>query len=334
MTFFKSLSFFLALGIGIDVYGHPLTPTTLPRLRAVPRHASAVAYDLDRRVVVAYDASGAAFGEVNAGDFIPPHRLKRQSGNVCANISADGVQSLPGWQTLHDTAVSNWGDGWLAIHTNVNDPSLQPQDTMNADACIAGPAQVTVDGEDVKSQQIDGSYAGTDGTVTLEYSSGTSSSIDITVTQESTVEVGVSLSVGFSFVDTSLNFDTTITNSHTTETTQTLEEQTTQSVSMNPSSGQTCSLDFNVQSCTSTGHASVQMVADGWVWFDYPDKRNGHWWWALNLADTLPDPSQRSTYMQLSTSQASKTNSNFTAACTGGDADVTLTPAPTPIPTA
>ncbi|KZV96743.1 hypothetical protein EXIGLDRAFT_732542 [Exidia glandulosa HHB12029] len=318
----------VALALPGAVVALPTVVDHLPRLTSIPAHASHVAYDIERRVILAFDAAGSPLAEVdvNSGAFVSAD--KRDSVSVCTNISAAGVQSLPGFQTLHDIAVANWGDGWSELLTNVNDPGLQPQNNMNADACVTGPTQITLDGDpncQTSAQTADAQFIGASGSVTLQYIEGTTSATEITVTSESATQIGDTISVGFSIpevVDVSeeLTFSETITNSHSTATTTTHDDQTSQTMTLNGLPGQTCSLDFNVQTCGIIGHGNVQMAARGWLWIYYPHKRNGHAWWGLSIDGNIPDASQRSTYIQVSTSTSSTSHSDYKATCVGGNA--------------
>ncbi|EJD54655.1 hypothetical protein AURDEDRAFT_179762 [Auricularia subglabra TFB-10046 SS5] len=289
-------------------------PSGVTQLSSIPANAAKLAHDTDRDIFIAYDAEGNLLGELPTST-----QLSKRDPGTCATISADDVQRLPGWGAFHDYAVNNWGDGWDTVDAN---PSDYPD--RGAQFCISGDiTPITLDADpscQTQSQETEGTVVGTDGLVALAATQGTSSTTTVTVTQQSSLAVGASVSAKVSIpelveLSTELTTTVTITNTLSTANTFTTSNTQTQTVTINNEAGKTCKLTFNVQTCDATGHGQQRMVASGWVWFYYGSKREGHYKWAVNMDNVAPDEEQRASYIGFTTSTSSNTQSAYNASC-------------------
>ena len=69
----------------------------------------------------------------------------------------------------------------------------------------------------------------------------------------------------------------TFSNSLSTATTFTSSNAQTQTVTLQNEAGKTCSLTFDVQTCDVPGSGSMRMLAGGWAWVYYGERREGHY---------------------------------------------------------
>ena len=107
----------------------------------------------------------------------------------------------------------------------------------------------------------------------------------------------------------------TLENSESNAFTTSITNQQTQTVTMNAPAGQTCHLEFDSKNCNVQGSGQIQTTATGWVWFNYNDKTQGHYEWAVNLDSVLPNADDRSSYVQFTSSMQGTSTSNFQGSC-------------------
>ena len=73
-------------------------------------------------------------------------------------------------------------------------------------------------------------------------------------------------------------------------------------------------LQFKQTSCTTQGSGQVPFTATGWVWFEYNDRTQGHYKWALQMDGSL-SAEERSSYMKFDTVVATDTKGEYSANC-------------------
>ncbi|TRM68482.1 hypothetical protein BD626DRAFT_626775 [Schizophyllum amplum] len=288
------------------------TPMPERRLATIPREARKLAMDELTKRVIAFDAAGNNLGFVERSDFAPVKRA-----GSCSALSADDAQKLPGWGTLESQANDNWGDGSRKIVTNDEDFPTQP-----AQMCAQDAGDITIDGDPsctTQTQSLDTTVTGTNGTATVSQTTGTSYSSQQTTSQESSISLGetVEVKVGIpevADVSSSTTLTTTFTNTLSESTTSESNQQTTQTVAIAVKDGATCDVTFEETTCTTKGSGQVPFTATGWVWFEYDDKTEDHYKWALNMDDILSDE-DRSSYMKFDAVVSTDTKGNYQAAC-------------------
>ncbi|EJD45375.1 hypothetical protein AURDEDRAFT_165591 [Auricularia subglabra TFB-10046 SS5] len=89
------------------------------------------------------------------------------------------------------------------------------------------------------------------------------------------------------------------------------EDTTSNSVSV-PAA---CKLLLTNTTCTATGTANIRLEAGGWLWFNYPSQRNGHYKWAVSINALIPDVEKRTSYMSLDVSVTSSGLTAYTTHC-------------------
>ncbi|KAJ7907401.1 hypothetical protein B0H13DRAFT_2332436 [Mycena leptocephala] len=212
------------------------------------------------------------------------------------DMSADDVQKIPGWGTLESTAQQNWGSGSYNLVTRMFESSYCGLSFANLDYSVV---QIVIDGNPSASGNCitqnttsSGEQVGTNGTITLQHAAGGTYSTTTTVTPISTIGFPEVADVTAKF-----SFSTTITNTLSTATTSMTDQTSTESITQTNVAGHTCYLQFTSQTCTITGSAQIQRLGTGWVWFEYNDKTNGHYKWALNMDAVLPNQDDRSSFI-------------------------------------
>ncbi|KAJ7290389.1 hypothetical protein C8J57DRAFT_340788 [Mycena rebaudengoi] len=294
----------------------------LPRhIAGLPRDAAHLALDEDAREIIAFSQTGANLGRfpINLGSRL----AERQATGACATMSSDDVQKLPGWKILKDAAESNWGNGKYNVVTNDKDFADQPaQSCASTDAIdiIPDDNQPVEKVCHTQNSKSDGQQVGTNGTIALTHSEGTSSSTTTTVTKQSAIAIGVSVAATVKFpeivdVTSTFSFTGTFTNTLSTASESKSDQTSSATVTQTNSAGKTCHLEFTTQTCTITGGGKVRMLGTGWVWFEYEDKTQDHYKWALNIDAVLSNPDDRSTFMEFKTTTGTTSTSNYNGIC-------------------
>ncbi|KAL1706315.1 hypothetical protein EV121DRAFT_257428 [Schizophyllum commune] len=289
----------------------------MPRLESVPAHATKLAIDDVTKRIIAYDARGVHLGFVERSAFL---KAKRDDVGACSSMSADDVQKLtvPGWDQLEQKANDNWGDGSRKIVTNDEDYPEQP-----AQICAEDAGDITIDGDPectTQTQSLDTTVSGTNGTATVSETTGTKFSSSQTVSQEASLAIGetVSVKVGIpevADVTSTTSVEAKFTNTLSTTETSENNQQTTQTVAIAVPNGNSCKVNFDVTTCTTQGSGQVPFVATGWVWFEYDDKTEGHYKWALKIDDIVANKDDRSTFLKFDAQVKSDTNGEYKADC-------------------
>jgi len=284
-----------------------------------------VALDEVNRRMIAFDREGRKLGIYSADADMP-----RRRGAQCFPMDNAEIKDIPGLQHLRDVANSKWGDH--KRREVVNDSDF-PDRPMNVCADDAG-AILVYDGTpsctEVKNE-AQGTLEG--GKVWLQNQVGTSMSSESTVTRSSAWGVGVKVTTGFKFpgiVDLGFEYSGTaeFTNTQGTSTTLTQDKTTLQRIEQPVDEGMTdCKLILTTKTCSITGNASLNMVATGFFWFEYEDKRapiNGdkddkHYKWGMVIENELPDIKDRSTIVNFKTSGDIHSDGKFSSVdCTKG----------------
>ncbi|KAL1706295.1 hypothetical protein EV121DRAFT_201734 [Schizophyllum commune] len=291
--------------------------TPMPRLESIPEHATKLAIDDVTKRIVAYDARGVHLGFVERDALLED---KRDDTGSCTSLSADDVQKLPGWTQLEQQANDNWGTGSRRIVTNDKDYLDRP-----AEICVEDASEITVNGDPectTQTQSLDTTITGTNGTATVSETTGTKFSSSQTVSEQSSIAIGekftgikVKIPKKISNITSPTYVEATFTNTLATTEASEVNQQSTQSVSIAVADGKTCKVNFDVSTCTAQGEGQVPFVATGWVWFEYDDKTEGHYKWALKIDDVLSNKDDRSTFLKFNAQVKSDTNGEYKAEC-------------------
>ncbi|KAJ6595758.1 hypothetical protein DFH09DRAFT_1024608 [Mycena vulgaris] len=279
----------------------------------VPRDATKLAFDPETGIISVFDKRGSFIGTTQ-----PAKRDKRDTG-TCSDLSADDVKSLAGWNALEAAAKSNWGKGSYKLATNIDGQTGSP-----AQACISNEeVKVTLSGDPsctTTNQQSAGTLVGTSGKITLSAQTGTDSSTTTTTTQTTDWTLGLSVSAKIGIPDvvdgtTTVSTSVTITNTLSSAVTTGSNQQQTATIDMTAKEGETCSLSFTSKACTGYGTGSIKYVATGWAWFQYDNKVDGHYYWALNMDDILTNEADRTSTLDFKSAISATDLSNYSGSC-------------------
>ncbi|KAJ7087115.1 hypothetical protein C8R44DRAFT_893278 [Mycena epipterygia] len=297
---------------------HPL-PT---HLSGIPPDATHLALDEDAHVIIIFNHAGKELGRVKPenGTHMDARGVSRRDApGPCGDLSSDDVQKLPGWATLKAAAEKNWGTGSYNVVTNDKDyPQQSAQNCVSQDT-----APIAIDGSpscQTQNSTVGGQLVGTSGSVTISHTEGSKYSTTTTVTEESSISVGLSVTATLGFpeiadVSSTFSIDTTITNTLSTSTTQENDLSSTTGMTVNSPEGKTCHLEFTTKSCTINGTGKVRMLGTGWVWFEYNDKTQGHYKWALSIDAVLTNQDDRSNYVSFKTATGSTDQTDYKGVC-------------------
>ncbi|KAJ7751396.1 hypothetical protein B0H16DRAFT_1887538 [Mycena metata] len=217
-----------------------------------------------------HDRNNNILGKYNATDFHAAIAVPQAAnGSVCSPLTYQGFLSLPGrdWFYLD----MGYNGGYLATRdgagfkNDAGDPI--------AFSCISpGPYQIRVSQPVCNNidKESDGRLVGTDGQITLGYTSGYATTASMSTTETSSLSVGVTASVQFGVPEVasgSLSVTTTveISNSVSRGFDVTASAESKDEITLNLPNGSVCHLKFTSSSCTAQGVAEIPVVVSGWV---------------------------------------------------------------------
>ncbi|KAF5384555.1 hypothetical protein D9757_006493 [Collybiopsis confluens] len=211
--------------------------------------------------------------------YLVNHQRRDTTGQNCAMLSAADVQKIPGWAKLEKIANEKWGNHKRKIVTNE-----QHTDTTQypATICIASEAiKVRYTGQPTcQSNKISaiGGVSGTNGTLSLAITQGFTASSQFTISQSAAIGLSQTFSASLDFPQVSgategVTVSASITNTLTKSFTAQYNEITTVTLLMTSPNGKSCDAGTNVTHCTIQGEGEINLVAGGYVWFEYEDKQ-------------------------------------------------------------
>ncbi|KAJ2923289.1 hypothetical protein H1R20_g13805, partial [Candolleomyces eurysporus] len=251
--------------------------------------------------------------------------FERQVSN-CYPLSLDQAKQLPGWGKLEQYAKDTWGEGGWNIVTNPEDFRDRP-----ANACIEVarvPLQWSQQPQCSKSTaEIQGKSVGATTKVAFDIEQGTEAKTSLSVTRSSSITTSVSFNVGFSLpggldagVDTS--FSTTLTNEQSKTTENTSGKISKQHYEFDNEDGKQCKMTVETSDCAATAVGRVPVVAKGFVWFNYEDRRapkadpNGgeHYKYSASIEEVLNE-AERTSWIEVQGPVNTVTKANYETNC-------------------
>ncbi|KAF8464520.1 hypothetical protein JB92DRAFT_3297118 [Gautieria morchelliformis] len=239
---------------------------------------------------------------------------KRQDTSNCQVVTLAQYQTSPMKAGIEAIATKDWGGDFNLV---VNPPDFPANplhfcySTGTIPATLNNPPTCQVSISQIHGNAIDGN---TD--VTLSIAQGNAASHTVTTQTASSVtsstSVGVTLGIpdlGGIDVSQSLTIQSDLAqgDSHTTTDNQT----TTTTITAHATKPGPCNIDLNLTTCTGEATAIVPGFYTGFVWFNYPSTRDGHFKWALSVDSELP-ADQRSDNATLTDNITATSYGNFT----------------------
>ncbi|KAF8963220.1 hypothetical protein BDZ97DRAFT_1919899 [Flammula alnicola] len=252
--------------------------------------------------------------------------LTRRGASSCTSLSIDQVKALPAFSKIQQYATNTFGSGSVNIVTN---PSDFPD--RGALACVdtSSPVAVSTSGnlQCSSSSTVTGvaSGAGTNTTATQSVQVTTTNSGSWTVTQSSSIGATAEFNVGFSIPDlfdvgASLSTTTTFTNEQSQGFSTQTSVSSSSTVNITPADGKTCNIVGNLTTCNVQGTGSINMLASGFVWFNYDDSRplvsdpNGGSHFKFQIESVLSND-ERSSKVAFQGSMSGQTTADFKTKC-------------------
>ncbi|KAL1727758.1 hypothetical protein EV714DRAFT_253542 [Schizophyllum commune] len=291
----------------------------MPRLESVPAHATKLAIDDVTKRIIAYDARGVHLGFVERSAF---PKAKRDDVGACSSMSADDVQKrmfpagISSSRRRTSTGVTARARSSPTTRTT---PSSPPRSARRTPA--TSPSTATPSARRRRSLSTRPSPARTVPRPSARLPAPSSPPRRPSlVRQEASLAIGetVSVKVGIpevADVTSTTSVEAKFTNTLSTTETSENNQQTTQTVAIAVPNGKTCKVNFDVTTCTTQGSGQVPFVATGWVWFEYDDKTEGHYKWALKIDDIVANKDDRSTFLKFDAQVKSDTNGEYKADC-------------------
>ncbi|XP_006455940.1 hypothetical protein AGABI2DRAFT_180773 [Agaricus bisporus var. bisporus H97] len=252
--------------------------------------------------------------------------VQRADVSKCAALSIDDAKKMPGWAKLERYAKDKWGDGDWNIVTNPEDFLGRP-----ANACVDdSTSNITPKGSPQctsRVQNLSGTSDGTDGEQVVSVSTGQSTEGSWTVSQSSSFNIGTSFTVDVGFeglfdASTSITTSTTFENSSGRSFSTTTDSTGTQQVTTKTKDGQNCGTMLEVITCNQEGEGKVRIVASGYVWFNYEDRRapkndpdgDEHYKYSAHIDDILT-LDERSSWMSFNGAVKGISNGHYNQFC-------------------
>ncbi|KAJ3518179.1 hypothetical protein NLJ89_g15 [Agrocybe chaxingu] len=256
-----------------------------------------VLYDPRSDVYHVYRQDGSLYGRLDRETFareVEYESLQARAGSSCTALSVDEAMKLPGWGKIEQYAKDKYG----------------------TPTCIDDNATIA------------GKMVGTSGSVKLTFQQGYSNSGTWSVSKSSALAQAVTFSAELSLPElgkaggsstTTATFTNTISSGFTT----TVNNQATQEMSMNAPAGKFCCGTMKSRSCNVNGQGRVRLIASGFIWFNYKDKRapvndrNGakHYKYGINILNALKNKDDRSSWLDFTGSMKASSKSDYAASC-------------------
>jgi len=289
--------------------------------RSVPPEVAHIALDEVNNQYIAYNLDGSLYGKYSVDVKRDFYEDKRDTTGTCAPLSIDEAKQLPGFKLLEQYADQTWGTG---SRKEVTNPDNADQRGQGATACVSGEVvNVELSGNPtcISNQGETGaSPSGTNGSIAVAVTQGfsnsgtwsvtSSSSIGVAVKVSATVKIPEILEIGGE-VTTSAEFTNQIASGFST----TANQQVTNTATFAAPADKICKVTFDSKSCDVQGHGRVRYLAGGWVWFEYDDKVQDHFKWAVNIESIISNIDDRSSFLEFTGSMKGSTDANFVAKC-------------------
>ncbi|KAJ7433088.1 hypothetical protein B0H11DRAFT_2122983 [Mycena galericulata] len=338
----------------------PLSTSPVPLFNSSSKSA-ALAVDEDTGAVVGYDANGKYLGQVNGTD-----KVGSKSGlasslavadtvtttDTCRQATQSDLSNIPGWSTFVAKVTAWAGQTPASYYLNDTDTGVGATICYSTDT-----VQMSVQGNpSCTSNEVstDGSSEGTNSTITIKVTKGTSTSYTTKTEKTSSFtwndQITATVDVGVAKVSDQQTLSVALNNSEGTEDTQTSNDQTSVQQAVQNPDGKHCSAMTNVTDCAFTATGSLDVYFTGYVWMSFktwfrdpvcvksliapgaPCAGKGsahndlnhcydanscptHGHWGQRVDDYLPNITDRSNPLQFSNALTSTTYANYTVVC-------------------
>ncbi|RXW21139.1 hypothetical protein EST38_g4698 [Candolleomyces aberdarensis] len=275
-------------------------------------------------------------GVAKAGPF-SPSPLSERAALSCYPLELKQLQTLRAWPKLVQYAQDTYGPKGEP-HVNVE----EHPEYGRANACMNEAAvkisYATQPSCSSLNNTVKGTVDGTNQKVKFLQRTGMEQQGSWTVTDSATIGVSMSFNVGFSVeglfdagLETTVSAEVTNERSSSFSTTSSNVLETT--VEFENQSGDQCAMTLETKTCSAIGQGRVPVVAEGVVWFFYPERRapaddpehSKHYHWGINIADVLTQE-ERTSYADIKGPIRGTYQASYSTSCqdTNSTSPVTL----------
>jgi len=231
------------------------------------------------------------------------------SARPCSLLDLDDTESLPGWEKLEKYARDTWGDGDWTV--TINPPGYKDKP---ATMCVTDKVPITMTGNSTcveKRMAIDPVTPKSDH---VKVDEGYTNVGNWNITNVTTAAHAEFFRAVFQLPNiTSVQLDSVMTsgefiNAPSNSFITLYSNKTFTDTEITPVPDQTCIATILNQQCITPAGGSIQLVASGYVWFTYKEKRapvanpNGgkHFRYAVKIEDVLTNVLDRSAWIDFS----------------------------------
>ncbi|KAK0237303.1 hypothetical protein EDD85DRAFT_837155 [Armillaria nabsnona] len=283
----------------------------------LPRDITHIAVDEARGHYLAFKRDGSLYGRYPVD--AESNGLERRAASQCGQLSIDEAKTLPGWDAIEQYANDNWGDGSRDIVTNPTDYVDSPASVCITDEVV----ELTFSGDPVcqtHTTSTAGQLVGTEGEVDIEVDQGFNTDTSYTVTTASTIGVSDTLTVKVGVPEVAEVTEALTISAEVTDTTSSTFDVSYNDVSkvtlkITAPEGKTCTATTNTKTCNIQATGNIRYLASGWIWFNYDDKTQGHYKWAVGIEAVLTNQDDRSSFAEFKGSMVADTHTSYAGTC-------------------
>lgn len=286
-------------------------------VRSLPRDIAHIAVDEARGHYLAFKRDGSLYGRYPVDS--QSNNVDRRAASQCAQLSVDEAKTISGWDAIEQYANDNWGDGSRNIVTNPEDYVDSPAQVCITDDVV----QLSFSGDPVcqtHTTSSEGTLVGTTGEVDIEVDQGFNTDTSYTVSSASTIGVSNTLTVKVGIPEVADVTDAFTISTEVTDTTSSTfdvsySDMSKVTVKMTAPEGKTCTATTSTKTCNIQATGKIRYLATGWIWFNYDDKTEGHYKWAVNIDSVVTNQDDRSSFATFKGSMASNTETSYAGNC-------------------
>jgi len=263
---------------------------------------------LSLQVVSALPRSQNRFRSSDEPEVLERRELVRRAATAspCSKLDLDDAQALPGWQRLEQYARTTWGDGDWTI--TINPPGYKDKP---ATMCVADPVEVVTTGKPNCTETRKDIPPEKKGSNIVKVNEGYTNTGNWNITNVTTaahaefflgnfqlpnitnLHLG-SLEAEGKFINAPQNSFTTVATNVTFKDTE-----------LTPVPDKRCIGTILEQECITPAEGRIQLVATGYVWFNYKTKRaplanpkgGKHSKYTVKIEDILKNETDRSAWI-------------------------------------
>ncbi|KAK0445617.1 uncharacterized protein EV420DRAFT_1648338 [Desarmillaria tabescens] len=286
-------------------------------VQSLPRDITHIAVDEAEGHYLAFKRDGSLYGRYPAD--AESNNVDRRAASQCGQLSIDEAKTISGWDAIEQYANDNWGDGSRNVVTNPEDYVDRPAQVCITDDVV----ELSFSGDPVcqtHTTSSEGTLVGTEGEVDIEVDQGFNTDTSYTVTSASTIGVSNTLTVKIGVpevaeVTEALTISTEITDTTSSTFDVSYNDVSKVTLKITAPEGKTCTAMTSTKTCNIQVTGNIRYLATGWIWFNYDDKTQGHYKWAINIESVITNLDDRSSFATFKGSMVANTETSYAGTC-------------------